>query len=405
MNDYDPIRRYKKKHKPGEHENLWILLLVLIVLIGGALFVMSLAGMGLFRGRDEVTDTSTAEISGDVSDVSDITTDAATETERGLPTNIEYTRVTLPYSDVRKGDLLLLDAEHEYVFPKVKTVKSIGDFESITPEGGTLGLLESDTMSKDLISNLVYDDIANREDFLITVINSKYLYGGDDASGKFGHYYVLRNKYRILRLDVVYHLRDMMRDFSTKTKITSAMLYSTYRSYDDQASLFESYPDTAAKPGCSDYHLGTTFSFGQMNSDGTIEDSFISRNSAAGLWLKNNMANYGFIMRYPSYSHEITGYSIPDQLRYVGIPHATYIMNNGLCLEEYLDEMRSSYPFSTPMLIGCADGWEYLCYFVPATDNGDTSVPVPTNCEYTVSGNNVDGFIVAIRARESEKTD
>lgn len=403
MNDYDPIRIYKKKHKPGEHENLWIILLILIVLIGGTLFVMSLAGLGLFRGRTEVTDTATAPVTGDVSGIDETTEPPATETELGMPTNIEYTRITVPYSDVAKGDLVLLNADHEYVFPKIKTIRSVADFETITPDGGVIGLLESDTMSKELISVLVYDDIVNKEDFFVTVINSKYLYGGEDANGNFGRYYVLRNKYRTLRLDVVYHLRDMMGDFSAKTKITSAMLYSTYRSYDDQKSLYDSNPDNAAKPGCSDYHLGTTFSFGQMNADGTMEDSFISRNSVAGLWLKNNMANYGFIMRYPSYSHEITGYSIPDQLRYVGIPHATYIMRNGLCLEEYLEEMRSEYIFESPMLIDCADGWDYLCYFVPAVDNGDTSVPVPTNCEYTLSGNNVDGFIVAIRARETEK--
>ncbi len=404
MNDYDPIRRYKKKHKPGEHENLWILLLVLIVLIGAVLFAMSLAGLGLFKGRTEVTDTEIVPVSGDSQDVTETDVPPDTETERGMPTNVEYTRITLPYSDVAKGDLLLLNADHEYVFPKIKECKTISDIESLDNSGETLGQLDVDRITKEIIDNFNYDDIQNKEKFLASVIISKYFYGGNNDSGTYGRYYILRNKYRILRLDVIYHLRDMMADFSTKTKITSAMLYSTYRSYDDQKDLYDAYPDTAAKPGCSDYHLGTTFSFGQMNTDGTIEDSFISRNSAAGLWLKNNMANYGFIMRYPSYSHEITGYSIPDQLRYVGIPHATYIMKNGLCLEEYLDEMRSTYLFDSPMLISCADGWDYLCYFVPAVANGDTSVPVPSNCEYTVSGNNVDGFIVAIMARETETT-
>ena len=40
------------------------------------------------------------------------------------------------------------------------------------------------------------------------------------------------------------------------------------------------------------------------------------------------------------------------------------------------------------------EGAKWEIYSVKAAAEGDTSVPVPKNYPYTVSGNNVDGFIV-----------
>ena len=50
-------------------------------------------------------------------------------------------------------------------------------------------------------------------------------------------------------------------------------------------------------------------------------------------------AEYGFIRRYPPDKVEITGISHePWHFRYVGVDAAMYIMQNNLCLEEYLYE-------------------------------------------------------------------
>jgi len=55
-------------------------------------------------------------------------------------------------------------------------------------------------------------------------------------------------------------------------------------------------------------------------------------------WLYANCAKYGFILRYPSDKEDITLYSYePWHYRYVGVEHATKIMAQGLCLEEYVD--------------------------------------------------------------------
>ena len=56
-----------------------------------------------------------------------------------------------------------------------------------------------------------------------------------------------------------------------------------------------------------------------------------------GKWLKENAARFGFILRYPKDKEAITGTKFePWHYRYVGVEDATKIMEQGLCLEEYL---------------------------------------------------------------------
>ena len=55
------------------------------------------------------------------------------------------------------------------------------------------------------------------------------------------------------------------------------------------------------------------------------------------LWLEENCADYGFVIRYPDGKTDITGISYePWHLRYVGGEVAQYMMENDLCLEEFL---------------------------------------------------------------------
>lgn len=54
-------------------------------------------------------------------------------------------------------------------------------------------------------------------------------------------------------------------------------------------------------------------------------------------WLKDNCAEYGFILRYPSNKESITGWNEPWHFRYVGIEVAEYMTDNNLCLEEFWD--------------------------------------------------------------------
>lgn len=118
----------------------------------------------------------------------------------------------------------------------------------------------------------------------------------------------------------------------------SMPLLSGYRSYNYQKDLYNSYvakygvalTDTfSARPGHSEHQTGLAFDVGK------ISDSY--GETSAGIWLKENCAQYGFIIRYLRGKEYITGYKYePWHIRYVGVDHATAIMQQGITLEEYL---------------------------------------------------------------------
>jgi D-alanyl-D-alanine carboxypeptidase len=59
-----------------------------------------------------------------------------------------------------------------------------------------------------------------------------------------------------------------------------------------------------------------------------------------GKWVKENAADYGFIIRYPEGKEDITKYQYePWHLRYVGKKAAKEIADNNLTLEEYINQI------------------------------------------------------------------
>ena len=87
-----------------------------------------------------------------------------------------------------------------------------------------------------------------------------------------------------------------------------------------------------AFPGTSEHSVGLAV---DLNS---LEESF--EGTDAFRWLQEHCAEYGFIVRYPKDKIDITTINFePWHYRYVGSNHAKHIMDNGLCLEEYMAEM------------------------------------------------------------------
>jgi D-alanyl-D-alanine carboxypeptidase len=89
--------------------------------------------------------------------------------------------------------------------------------------------------------------------------------------------------------------------------------------------------EIVAIPGTSEHQLGLALDIiAEYDEDST----------ATWVWLKENCARYGFILRYPAGKEEITGYSYePWHFRYVGEEAAEEIMSRGITLEEYLAEI------------------------------------------------------------------
>ena len=47
--------------------------------------------------------------------------------------------------------------------------------------------------------------------------------------------------------------------------------------------------------------------------------------------------------------------------------------------------------------VASPDGTQYGIYFYQADDAAEQQVPVPKNTEYTILGNNSDGFLISYR--------
>lgn len=89
-----------------------------------------------------------------------------------------------------------------------------------------------------------------------------------------------------------------------------------------------------AIPGTSEHELG-------MAVDITSEDSDVQDASIIWQWLNENSWKYGFIQRYPEDKTDITGIIYESwHYRYVGRDAAQAIYEQGVCLEEYLDEVQ-----------------------------------------------------------------
>ncbi len=129
---------------------------------------------------------------------------------------------------------------------------------------------------------------------------------------------------------------------------------SGYRPYSHQSSLYwrqvnnyknRGYNDTAAqeaagkvvkRPGYSEHNCGLAVDLGGSGNF-LLDASF--ENTPAYKWLIEHCAEYGFILRFPKNKEAITGVIYEAwHFRYVGKEAATEIMQNGLCLEEYLEQ-------------------------------------------------------------------
>lgn len=87
-------------------------------------------------------------------------------------------------------------------------------------------------------------------------------------------------------------------------------------------------------PGYSEHETGLAVDIVSTGNQILNEEQ---ENTAENQWLRENCSRFGFILRYPKGSEEITGISYePWHFRYVGTEAAADIMARGITLEEYL---------------------------------------------------------------------
>ena len=92
-----------------------------------------------------------------------------------------------------------------------------------------------------------------------------------------------------------------------------------------------------APPGTSEHELGLAVDI--VATDHQLLDE-TQEHTPEQKWLMENCWKYGFILRYPTSKSSITGIGYePWHYRYVGKDAAKQIMEQGICLEEYLNQV------------------------------------------------------------------
>lgn len=127
--------------------------------------------------------------------------------------------------------------------------------------------------------------------------------------------------------------RDISRQemlFNRKIKLHMGNGYSYLEAYKKASQI-------VTVPGASEHQIGLALDI--ISDDYTSLDEGFA-NTKAGKWLKEHSKEYGFILRYPEGKEYITGIDYePWHFRYVGKEAATFIMDNGITLEEFVESI------------------------------------------------------------------
>ena len=248
--------------------------------------------------------------------------------------DITFIQATKTADAIHSGQLLLVNNDNRYTFPTGVSLLRIYDNMTLKPNGSTI-------------------------------------------------YRPVSTDYK-LEAEALSALNAMMYKHYEFDDVATFAISSAYRTLEDQAAL-----NSSVLPGYSDHHTGYCVAI-QYSDRSNLE---------ADHWIYQNCHKFGFIVRYPEGKESITGISDYEHcLRYVGVPHATYMYQNNLCMEEYLDLLKNNYnSLEKRLSIPAADGVSYEVYYIAASDEDVITLDVPSNYTYTISGDNRSGFIVTIK--------
>ncbi|SFE71185.1 D-alanyl-D-alanine carboxypeptidase [Paenibacillus algorifonticola] len=165
--------------------------------------------------------------------------------------------------------------------------------------------------------------------------------------------------------------------------VSRFIISSGYRDNKQQDQLYQQMgADYALPAGYSEHNLGLSLDIGSTQGE--------MSQAPEGKWLNKNAWRHGFILRYPSDKTAITGIqSEPWHFRYVGLPHSAIMQEKNFVLEEYLDYLKEHKTITTTV-----NQQTYEISYYPVSKN--TTIPVPVNGRYEISGNNMDGIIVTV---------
>ena len=150
---------------------------------------------------------------------------------------------------------------------------------------------------------------------------------------------------KFMRKEAARHLRKMFKD--AKRIGVNLVAVSGFRSYSRQKEIYDNslieqgkeHTDKyIAYPGTSEHQTGLAMDISCKEVDYKLITYF--ERTKEGIWLKNNVQNYGFIIRYPRGYSQVTGYAYePWHVRYIGVKHAKRMKKVSLqTLEGYVSK-------------------------------------------------------------------
>lgn len=262
---------------------------------------------------------------------------------------------TVTAENIHAGELILVNADHEYVFPDVPTDVSV--YENKTKA------------------------------------------------------YKVSDLEVTLSMNAITPFNRLMDDFYAVSECGDVLVVSGFRTEEFQRQLYadrvasqgvEAAAKYVALPGQSEHHTGLAMDLSVYTASG---DGYYVREYEKCKWLVENFENYGFVLRYPEEKAALTGISYESwHYRYVGLPHSLVMKEKNFCLEEYIDYIHE---FTDGKMLAWENGASheaqsftgtdgaYLVWYVPATD-GKAQVSVPWDRTYRISGDNIAGFVVTV---------
>ena len=255
------------------------------------------------------------------------------------PSAVEYKDVSMDLSHTQYGPLALVNDTHEYQFPQAaeKNLAKIWDYRTAHTEDGKTPAYK-------------------------TSFNTLLIDGAALPS-----------------------MHAWLEEFYKETGKSDAIISASYRTFEEQSKF-------SVPAGKSDHHTGFGVTL-KIYADGVTSN--IYENPDYYTWLVDNAHKYGFVVRYPEDKAAITGISeYVEYFHYVGDGPAAYMKANNLCLEEFVAQIKA-YKHGNPLEVTDANGQDWLIYYT-ACDGDMTTVKLPTNFTYTVSGDNEGGIIVCV---------
>jgi len=165
---------------------------------------------------------------------------------------------------------------------------------------------------------------------------------------------------------------------------------------------------TFTEPGYSEHHTGLAVDvvdqdWYQNHTGELLNEGF--GDTEGGKWLQAHAREYGFIIRYPKGKHAITQIDYePWHLRYVGVEVATYIEEQELTFEEFLEEAKehiarkeaelSSHEWEDPL----AEDWIYEGSLAKSQESSEL-----TQDELLLNGGNLFSENVFSQTKEVKK--